>query len=96
MHIRMDRAFTYDVEGQPGVYRTLPAGWVGEVDDEIGKAAVDDGAAVDTAPKPEKPRKFSDKEIVEGLSQDDKAAYDKLDAAEKAKFIEAKRAAPAA
>ena len=41
------------------------------------------------APKPEP----TDKEIVDGLSQDDKAAYDKLDDAGKAKFITAKRAA---
>ncbi len=32
---------------------------------------------------------------MEGLSQDGKAAYDKLDAAGKAKFIDANRAAPA-
>lgn len=61
MNVRMDRAFTYDVKDQPGVTRTLPAGWVGDVEDEIGEAAVEDGSAVDTATKPEKPAKGGDK-----------------------------------
>lgn len=47
MNVRMKRPFTYDVDGGKGVKRTLPAGWVGEVDDEIGMAAVKAGAAVD-------------------------------------------------
>lgn len=54
MYVRMDRAFTYDVKDQPGVTRTLPAGWVGDVEDEIGDAVVKDGAGIDTSPKPEK------------------------------------------
>ena len=46
MFIRMKRDFPYPVEGQKGVTRTLPAGWSGEVDDVIGKAAVKAGSAV--------------------------------------------------
>ena len=46
MFIRMKRDFAYPVEGQKGVTRTLPAGWSGEVDDVIGKAAVKAGLAV--------------------------------------------------
>lgn len=61
MNVRMVRAFTYDVEGQDGVTRTLPAGWVGDIEDEIGQAAVKDGSAVDTAPKSDKPAKGGDK-----------------------------------
>lgn len=94
MHIRMERAFSYDVKDQPGVFRTLPAGWVGEVDDDIGAAAVKDGAAVDTEQKKAKPAKApSDKEIVDGLSEAEKADFDKLDAAGKAKFIADKKSA---
>lgn len=96
MNVRMDRAFTYDVKDQPGVTRTLPAGWVGDVEDEIGKAAVKDGSAIDTAPKPEKPKKVTDKEIIEGLSENEKADYEKMDAEAKAKFIDGKRSAQAA
>lgn len=46
MFIRMKRDFAYPVEGQKGVTRTLPAGWSGEVDDVVGKAAVKAGSAV--------------------------------------------------
>lgn len=48
MNIRMKRDFPYPVEGKKGVRRTLPAGWVGEVDDKIGDAAVKAGAGIDT------------------------------------------------
>jgi len=48
MNVRMKRAYTYDVAGGKGVKRTLPAGWVGEVDDKIGEAAIEAGAAVNT------------------------------------------------
>ena len=40
MNVRMKRDYTYDLEGEKGVKRTLPVGWVGEVDDEIGEEAV--------------------------------------------------------
>lgn len=45
MFIRMKRDFAYPVEGQKGVTRTLPAGWSGEVDDVVGRAAVKIGSA---------------------------------------------------
>ena len=48
MNIRMKRDFPYPVEGRKGVRRILPAGWVGEIDDKIGQAAVDAGAGIDT------------------------------------------------
>lgn len=48
MNVRMKRAYTYDVDGGKGVKRTLPAGWVGEVDDKIGEAAIEAGAAFNT------------------------------------------------
>ena len=48
MNIRMKRDFPYPVEGKKGVRRTLPAGWVGEVEDHVGAAAVKAGAGVDT------------------------------------------------
>ena len=54
MYVRMDREHTYPVDGEPGVTRTLPAGWVGDVDDEVGGAAVEAGAAFDMTPKAEK------------------------------------------
>ena len=60
MNIRMKRAYTYKVEGKGGVTRTLPAGWVGEVDDKVGEAAVKAGAGIDTdkeAGEPEKAEK---------------------------------------
>lgn len=48
MNVRMKRDYTYDLEGGKGVKRTLPAGWVGEVDDKIGEKAVKAKAAVNT------------------------------------------------
>lgn len=48
MNVRMKRDYTYDLEGEKGVKHTLPAGWVGEVDDEIGEAAVKAKAAINT------------------------------------------------
>lgn len=60
MNIRMKRDFPYPVEGKKGVRRTLPAGWVGEVEDEVGAAAVKAGAGFDTdkeAGEPEKAEK---------------------------------------
>lgn len=60
MNIRMKRDFPYDVKGRKGVRRILPAGWVGEVEDDVGEAAVKAGAGVDTdkeAGEPEKAEK---------------------------------------
>lgn len=60
MNIRMKRDFPYPVEGKKGVRRTLPAGWVGEVEDDVGAAAVKAGAGVDTdkeAGEPDKAEK---------------------------------------
>lgn len=54
MYVRMDREHTYPVADQPGVTRTLPAGWVGDVDDDVGAKAVEVGAAFDMTPKAEK------------------------------------------
>lgn len=48
MNVRMKRDYTYDLEGGKGVKHTLPAGWVGEVDDKIGEAAVKAKAAINT------------------------------------------------
>ncbi len=97
MFVRMNREHTYDVADQPGVTRTLPAGWVGEVDDEVGEAAVKAGAAENTAPKSEKAAKpMTDKEAIATFSADEKAAYDKMDDAGKSKAIADKKAASAA
>ncbi|WP_374322835.1 hypothetical protein [Brevundimonas sp.] len=60
MNIRMKRDFSYPVPGNKGIRRTLPAGWVGEVEDEVGAAAVEAGAGIDTdeeAGEPEKAEK---------------------------------------
>ena len=54
MFVRINREHTYDVADQPGVTRTIPAGWAGEVDDEVGKEAVEAGAAEDANPKADK------------------------------------------
>ena len=96
MHVRMKRDFTYDVPDRPGITRTLPAGWAGEVDDDVGEAAVEDGAAENavTALEPEKKQKApTSKEIIEALSADEKAAFDKLDGPAKGKFLADKKAA---
>lgn len=95
MHIRMTRNFDYDVAARPGVFRTLPAGWVGEVEDEVGAAAIEAGAAEDTQPKEEK-KPLSSKEIIAALSAEEKAAFDKMDQPAKAKFLADKKAAAVA
>jgi len=98
MHVRMKRAFTYDVPDQPGVTRTLPAGWAGEVDDDVGEAAVEDGAAENAVAVAEPEKKLrvpTSKEIIAALSDDEKAAFEKLDGPAKGKFLADKRAAAA-
>lgn len=46
MEIRVKRSHTYEV--RPGVSRTLPTGWAGSVNDDVGQSAVDAGNAVRT------------------------------------------------
>lgn len=57
MNIRMKRDFSYPVPGDKGIRRTLPAGWVGEVEDEVGAAAVEAGAGIDTDEEAGEPKK---------------------------------------
>lgn len=44
--VRIKRPFRYDVPGRPGVRRELPAGWAGELPDDIAAAAEAEGAEV--------------------------------------------------
>ena len=73
MHVRMKRRHEYDVPERPGVRRALPAGWAGELPDDIGAAAVEAGAAIasDTpapAKKAKKPAKAPKPDVLLGSS----------------------------
>ena len=44
--VRIKRPFRYDVPGRPGVRRELPAGWAGDLPDDVAVAAEAEGAEV--------------------------------------------------
>jgi len=46
MQVRMKSSYAYEIPGRPGVRRTLPIGWTGELPEEIARAAEAAGTAV--------------------------------------------------
>lgn len=54
MRLTFIRAFTYDIDDRNS--RTFPAGWTGEVDDEIAELAIE-ADAVEEAEKPKATKK---------------------------------------
>lgn len=55
MHVKFLRDHPYEVDKTTGRRRRIPAGWTGTLDDDIAKAAVDAGAAVDLSPPVKEP-----------------------------------------
>lgn len=81
-----------------GGHEIVPAGKTGDVtmaralsEDQI-DAFEREGVKITKKAKGEK-KPLTDKEVLDGLSADEKAAYDKLDDAAKAKFLADKKAA---
>lgn len=76
MYVRMVRDHEYVVDKKTGVRRRIPLGWVGNVDEAIGKAAVDAGNAVDMSqPKGLKTTEDEVKTAAEVLEMADTAHF---------------------